>query len=71
MYIITMPTQAQRDANKKYRLNNYVRCKSINAKSNRKQYSSDKRSQRYALRRNYLDVENAVTHIRTLFLKCG
>ena len=66
-----MPTQAQRDANKRYRLNNYVKCKSINAKSNRKQYSAAKRSQRYALSRNYLDVDNAVMHIRTLFLNCG
>lgn len=68
-----MPTQAQREANKRYRQKNYEKIKAINNKSNRKAYQiSDvkfkaKAKANYLKNRNYRDIENMGKTLTALF----
>jgi hypothetical protein len=73
VYIVSMPTQAQREANKRYRQKNYEKIKAINNKSNRKTYAISKDKYRikaqknYEKTKNYRDVENMGKTLYTLF----
>ena len=68
-----MPTQAQREANKRYRQKNYEKIKLINNKSNRKTYAISKDKYRikaqenYIKTRNYRDIENMGKTLTALF----
>ena len=69
-----MPTEAQREANKRYRAKNYARVKQINAKSNRKMYKQDvprhlaRAKEHYQNNRNYKgDISNMGKVLTALF----
>lgn len=73
VYIVSMVTPAQREANKRYREKNYAKVKLINNKSNRKSYNESKDKYRtkakahYIQTRNYRNVENMGKTLNSLF----
>ena len=69
-----MTTEAQREANKRYRAKNYDRVKQINAKSNRKMYRQnvprhlERAKEHYQNNRNYKgDISNMGKVLTALF----
>jgi hypothetical protein len=72
-----MPSESQKRANKRYRDKNYERVKSINRKSNAKQYlqmDTAKKSltlsyhrEQYQKTRNYRAVDNMAVSFKNLF----
>ena len=73
IYKYKMTSEAQKAANKRYRAKNYAKCIAINARSNRKTYSEDKKPQLtrskayYHKNRNYRDISNMGNILNNLF----
>ena len=53
-----MTTQAQRDANRRYRMRNKERCNAINAKAYRTIYAKNPEAQRQRARTHYQNNRN-------------
>jgi hypothetical protein len=71
-----MVSEAQKQANKRWRARNYERCKAINAKSNLKRYHENDAKRllkniylkdHYKRTRNYRDVDNMAVSFKYLF----
>ena len=68
-----MVSEAQKEANKRYRAKNYEKIKAINNKSNRKSYHkckdkfTAKSKANYIKNKNYRDVDNMGKTLNTLF----